>query len=78
MPGRDGTGPGGQGPRTGRGMGRCGKRAGQGKGMGKRVRAAGPEGNCVCPSCGAKVIHRPGIPCSAEKCTNCGNLMMRE
>ncbi len=40
MPNRDGTGPAGQGPATGRGRGPCGagKGTGQGLGMGRRGR----------------------------------------
>ena len=36
MPGFDGTGPGGMGPRTGRGLGFCGGGYGYGRGMGGR------------------------------------------
>ncbi len=34
MPGRDGTGPMGRGPMTGRGLGRCGAGLGRGRGLG--------------------------------------------
>jgi len=66
MPRGDGTGPLGQGPGMGRGMGR-GKRGG-----------AGPEGNCVCPSCGTKVAHQAGTPCASMNCPKCGIRMVRE
>jgi len=36
MPRRDGSGPVGMGPKTGRGMGPCGGGAGQGSGYGRR------------------------------------------
>ncbi|PIN78180.1 hypothetical protein COV15_00035 [Candidatus Woesearchaeota archaeon CG10_big_fil_rev_8_21_14_0_10_34_12] len=48
MPGQDGTGPSGQGPLTGRGLGPCGRglgfRRGFGRGMGRgfALRAASP------------------------------------
>lgn len=44
MPGFDGTGPNGQGPRTGRGMGNCDQAQGQGRGFG-RGRGMG-QGQC--------------------------------
>jgi len=62
MPGKDGTGPLGQGS----GMGR-GRRGG-----------AGPGGNCVCPGCGTKVTHQPGTPCASINCPKCGVRMIRE
>lgn len=68
MPGRDGTGPLGQGPVGGRGMGQGGQR----KGMG-----AGPEGYCVCPECGEKTQHTAGTPCTSMRCPKCGAGMVR-
>ncbi len=38
---------------------------------------AGPEGECVCPSCGAKAPHQTGTPCSEQKCPQCGTTMAR-
>jgi len=70
MPRGDGTGPTGQGPRTGRGAGR-----GAGGRMGGR--AAGPGGFCVCPSCGEKVAHQVGVPCFEKSCPKCGTKMVR-
>jgi len=55
--------------------GRGGARAGGGRLGGQ---GAGPGGFCVCPSCGAKVEHQPGIPCTEVKCPNCGTPMIRE
>lgn len=46
MPGRDGTGPLGQGP--------VGGRAGMGGGRGRGNMAAGSGEYCVCPKCGEK------------------------
>ncbi len=67
MPGRDGTGPTGQGARTGRrpfgGAGRGG--------------APGADGNCVCPSCGATAPHARAVPCYTIKCPSCGSQMTR-
>jgi len=76
MPRGDGTGPpGGGGPGTGRGVGQ----GGQGKGrMGGTRPGAGPSGNCVCPSCGAKLPHQVGISCYNLSCPKCGAKMVRE
>ena len=77
MPRGDGTGPRGQGPRTGRGMrGRGqGQRGGRGQGGGF---SAGPDGNCICPNCGTRAAHQIGIPCYDQSCPNCGTAMTRE
>jgi len=78
MPRGDGTGPTGQGPGTGRGMGR---RAGNPQGgmgrMGGNRPGAGPSGYCVCPSCGTKVAHKIGVPCYNTSCPKCGAKMTR-
>ena len=79
MPGGDGTGPLGQGPMTGRGGG-GGIGAGQGGGRGRMSGTrpgAGPSGNCVCPSCGAKVPHQAGSPCYNVSCPKCGAKIVR-
>jgi len=70
--------PNGRGGRQGgggRGMGGQGR--GQGRGRGGRG-GAGPGGFCVCPNCGNRVPHQPGIPCMQVKCPNCGTQMVRE
>ncbi len=80
MPRGDGTGPRGRGAGRGIGSGRGrGTRRGSG-GIGRMdgTRAgAGPGGQCVCPSCKAKIAHRLGIPCYQSKCPECGAAMVR-
>ena len=70
MPNLDGTGPQGQGPMTGRG-------AGRGMGRGQNVQGPKPGGSaeCTCPSCGEKVAHTRGTPCSQTKCPKCATPM---
>ena len=72
MPFRDGTGPFGQGSKTGRGFGRNGGRGRQQSGFG-----LGPGGECICPKCGTKVPHQRGVPCYKQTCPNCGSPMTR-
>lgn len=60
-------------PGGGRGMGRGrGRRGGRGGGF-----CAGPGGECVCPACGQRVPHRPGVPCFEAHCPKCGAVMTR-
>ena len=72
MPGRDGTGPSGQGPGTGRGHGR---------GSGGRSKSSGQSAGlveiCICPACGKKKEHTRGNPCNEMKCPECGINMVR-
>ncbi len=68
MPGKDGTGPLGAGPKAGN-AGRREQRGGTG---------AGPAGYCICPKCGEKVSHTSGVPCSSLKCPKCGSLLIRD
>ena len=77
MPGRDSTGPAGQGPRTGQGRGQ-GQSLGRGRMGGPQ--AAGPGGFCVCPKpdCDGRADHQPGTPCYEIDCPNCGTKMVRE
>ena len=74
MPGGDGTGPFGGGPGTGRGMGGGG--LGRGR-MGGNRAGSGPDGECVCPKCGARVPHQIGTPCYSINCPKCGTKMTR-
>ena len=91
MPRGDGTGPTGQGPRTGRGMGGRGtgggrgsgggggRGSGKGGGMGRKGGSAmGPGGNCVCPKCGKTAQHTVGTPCYEIMCPSCGSPMTRQ
>ena len=71
MPRRDGTGPRGQGPETGRGRG--GGSRGRGNYFG-----AGPGGDCICPACGFKLAKESGVPCFQMRCPKCGAMMSRE
>jgi hypothetical protein len=76
MPRGDGTGPPwGGGPGTGRASGRGGK--GVGRMRGTRP-GAGPGGECVCPSCGARAPHQAGTPCYNVSCPKCGTKMVRD
>ena len=38
----------------------------------------GSGGNCVCPKCDMKLPHQRGVPCSEERCPDCGAKMVRE
>jgi len=54
-----------------------GGRAGNSGRMGG-PKAAGPTGYCVCPSCGHKVPHVAGTPCTELTCPKCKSRMVRE
>jgi len=45
---------------------------------GMREKGMGPSGFCLCPKCGFKKPHQPGVPCREEKCPNCGSALIRE
>lgn len=77
MPRGDGTGPYGKGSGTGRGMGGPGTGVGRGRMEGNRP-GAGPEGDCICPACGARVPHQVAVPCYNLSCPKCGAKMARE
>jgi len=75
MPRGDGTGPPrGGGASRGGGIGRGGGGGGR---MGGTRPGAGPAGNCVCPGCGATVLHQVGAPCYSLSCPKCGTKMVR-
>lgn len=62
------------------GMGRpfSWQRRGRFKAQNEEAQAKGPEGYCVCPSCGYKVPHQRGIPCSQMFCPQCQIPLKRE
>lgn len=67
----------------GRGQGRGGgggRGAGAGRGPGRMrgSKAAGPNGYCVCPSCGHREPHVAGEPCYQKKFPRCDTQMVRE
>ena len=72
MPGKDGTGPLGQGPIAG-----AGRRQG-GKGRMGGPLASGPAGECFCPKCSYKIAHVAGQPCSERSCPKCGTKLIRD
>ncbi|MDD5590335.1 MAG: hypothetical protein PHY18_00175 [Dehalococcoidales bacterium] len=75
MPRGDRTGPpGGGGPGSGRGIGRGGGGGGR---MGGSRPGAGPGGDCICPSCRARLPHSAGTPCYNLTCPKCGAKMVR-
>ncbi len=77
MPKRDGTGPTGQSPGTGRGLGRT-QSQGQGRdGMGGPF-SADAGGICICPRCGHKAAHVTGQPCIHRSCPRCGAPMTKQ
>jgi len=38
----------------------------------------GPHGMCVCPACGARSPHTPGVPCREARCPHCQAKLIRE
>ena len=72
----------GRGSRGGTGQGRG--QGGQGRGQGGRGRGAGtkpgsgPEGDCLCPSCGHRQPHQAGQRCLDLTCPKCGTRLVRE
>ncbi len=81
MPRKDGTGPTGKGPMTGKGglgqgTGRGAGQSGMGRGrMGGR--GLGVGGECQCPQCGTRSPHTRGVPCYEQVCPQCGSKMVR-
>jgi hypothetical protein len=45
--------------------------------MGGNRSGAGPGGDCICPSCGARLPHQVGTPCYNLSCPKCGTKMGR-
>ncbi len=77
MPRGNRTGPLGQGPMTGRGLGREVGRRRLGSMSGNQP-GSGPGGNCVCPQCQTVVPHGRGVPCYEMGCPKCGTKMVKE
>ncbi len=75
--GRSDTMPRGFGMGSGRGGG--GGRGSSTEGGAGRMggTARGPGGFCVCPSCGEKLPHTAGQPCTNVVCPKCGTKMTR-
>lgn len=69
----------GEGSSQGRGQSRGQSRSqGAGRGPGRKGPfAAGPGGDCICPSCGHREKHSAGTPCTSRKCPECGAGMTR-
>jgi hypothetical protein len=67
----------GRGGGGGRGGG-AGRGGGRGPGRMGGPSAAGPGGDCVCPSCGHRQAHVASVPCYKQKCPKCGTQMVRE
>jgi hypothetical protein len=38
----------------------------------------GAGGSCICPKCGRRQAHQPGVPCLEERCPECGSALVRE
>ena len=53
---------------------------GQGKGGGRGMGGGGmgAAGFCICPKCGRRTAHQPGVPCVQERCSECGVALVRE
>jgi cation diffusion facilitator family transporter len=64
----------------GRGFGRGfgWRRRGRFRGKIEGAQGRGPGGYCVCPKCGYRVEHQPGVPCSSLICPNCKTHLKRE
>jgi hypothetical protein len=54
-----------------------GSGSGKGHGGGNK-RGSGPDGKCICPSCGHKEAHTAGQRCKDQTCPKCGTKMIRE
>ncbi|MBN2198130.1 cation transporter [Candidatus Wolfebacteria bacterium] len=44
----------------------------------EEAKGIGPDGYCVCPKCGYKILHKSGVPCSTLECPDCKNKLIRE
>lgn len=57
---------------------RMGGGQGRGGGRGGNKPGSGPGGNCVCPKCGHREPHQPGVRCMDQACPKCGTRMIKE
>lgn len=78
MPGKDGTGPRGQGPVGGQGRGQGQRRGQRGNRNGNGPVSTTAGGQCKCPSCAYEQAHQPGTPCAQINCPECGKPMIRK
>lgn len=53
------------------------KRNGIGRNDGDKP-GSGPEGSCVCKSCGYTMLHVTNTPCNKIACPKCGKTMTRK
>jgi hypothetical protein len=67
----------GRGRGGGRGQGAGGGRGG-GMGQGRGAGGLGMGGSCLCPKCGRRQDHQPGVPCMELRCPECGTALVRE
>jgi hypothetical protein len=51
------------------------KAIGEGQGVGGPRQGLGGPAECVCPACGTKSRHEPGVPCAEEQCPKCGTAL---
>lgn len=75
MPGRDRTGPLGQGNVRRRNFG---DRLGMDSRRTINIYAVGPGGHCKCPDCGYIIPHSSAQPCNLKQCPKCGTAMARD
>ncbi|MCD6447905.1 MAG: hypothetical protein J7L58_02520 [Thermoplasmata archaeon] len=50
---------------------------GAGRGRGRGAGKGGPPAECICPACGYRAPHQPGVPCRQMRCPRCGAPMVR-
>lgn len=54
------------------------RRKKQGSRQGRGNGQANAQRNCICPRCGFRAPHQPGIPCMHTQCNLCGTIMNRQ
>jgi predicted DNA-binding protein (UPF0251 family) len=78
MPGKDGTGPRGEGSVGGQGRGQGLNRGQRGNRNGNGPVTTTVGAKCKCPKCDYEQAHQPGIPCAQVNCPECGSPMIRK